>query len=257
MFSSPGLGDGMLIVLCSGGHSPGVTTTGFALSIAWPGEVLLAECDPAGGSLLSGYLLGQPRERGLVEWAVQLRRGADPEEALHEQVYRLGDSDAQLILPGLAEPAQVASVQPLWPGIADTFAAMSGDVIADIGRVGGSDTPTALLLRADLVLIVARPTLVDLSAAAPRLHEIKALRNSQSAPRVLLVGSGPYSRREVARTLGVEVADHFPNDPRAATVLSHGTGNERYIPRSLLIRAARALAEELWTQRMRDGVTAL
>ncbi|GII52800.1 hypothetical protein Pth03_11890 [Planotetraspora thailandica] len=247
----------MLIVLCSGGHSPGVTTTGLAMTLAWPREILFAECDPAGGSLLSGYLLGQPRERGLGEWAVQLRRGADPEAVLGEQVYHLaGGTESRRILPGLAEPAQVASVQPLWPGIADTLAAMPGDVIADIGRAGGSDTPTPLLTRADQVLVVARPTLMDLSAVAPRLQEIKALRGPRLDPRVLLVGAGPYSRKEVARTLDAEVADHLPHDPRAATVLSHGTGNERYVPRSLLLRAARSLAEDLRAQLVRDEVAA-
>ncbi|MFF3671594.1 MinD/ParA family ATP-binding protein [Microtetraspora malaysiensis] len=246
----------MLIVLCSGGHSPGVTTTGLALTLAWPRDVLFAECDPAGGSLLSGYLVGQPRERGLGEWAVQLRRGADPETVLGEQVYHLGGLENRWVLPGLAEPAQVASVQPLWPGIADTFAAAPGDVIADVGRVGGSDTPTAILIRADQVLVVARPTLVDLSAAAPRLAEIKALRGPRPAPRVLLVGAGPYSRKEVARTLGAEVVDHLPHDPRAAAVLSHGAGNERYVPRSLLLRSARSLAESFQDRAVRDEVTA-
>ncbi|GAA4561088.1 MinD/ParA family ATP-binding protein [Planotetraspora kaengkrachanensis] len=246
----------MLIVLCSGGHSPGATTTGLALTLAWPREVLFAECDPAGGSLLSGYLLGQPRERGLGEWAVQLRRGADPERALGEQVHHLAGPESRRILPGLAEPAQVTSVQPLWPGIADTFTAIPGDVIVDIGRAGGSDTPTPLLTRADQVLVVARPTLMDLSAVAPRLQEIKALRGPRPDPRVLLVGAGPYSRKEVAKALDTEVADHLPHDPRAATVLSHGVGNERHVPRSLLLRAARSLAEDLRAQVVQDEVTA-
>src|SRR5690606_3881210 len=61
--SRPGRSEPMLIVLCSGGHSPGVTTTGLALTLTWPRDILLAECDPAGGSLLSGYLLGHSRER--------------------------------------------------------------------------------------------------------------------------------------------------------------------------------------------------
>ncbi len=247
----------MLIVLCSGGHSPGVTTTGLALTLTWPRDVLFAECDPAGGSLLSGYLVGQPRGRGLGAWAVQLRRGADAETVLGEQVYHLGGSENRWVLPGLAEPTQVASVQPLWPGIADTFSAAPGDVIADVGRVGGSDTPTALLIRADQVLVVARPTLMDLSAAAPRLAEIKGLRGPRPDPRILLVGAGPYSRKEVARTLGAEVVDRLPHDPRAAAVLSHGAGNERYVPRSLLLRAARSLAENFHAQALRDEVTTL
>ncbi|MEZ0076288.1 MinD/ParA family protein [Planotetraspora sp. GP83] len=244
----------MLIVVSSGGHSPGVTTTGLALTLSWPRKVLFAECDPAGGSVLCGYLMGQPQDRGLGEWAVQLRRGADPESTLDQQVFHLAGPGSRRILPGLAEPAQLSSVQPLWPGIAETFAATSGDVIADIGRIGGSDTPVPLLVRADRVLVVARPWLVDLSALAPRLAEITAVRGPRSAPQVLLVGAGPYSRREVTKTLGVEVADHLPHDPRAATVLSHGGGNERYLPRALLTRAARSLAHDLCEHAVQDGV---
>lgn len=246
----------MLIVLCSGGHSPGVTTTGLALTFAWPREVLFTECDQAGGSLYAGYLLGQPRDRGVGEWAVQLRRGAEPEKSLREQTYRLTGADSRLILPGLAEPAQAAALRPLWPNIVATFVTMSGDVIVDIGRIGGSDTPIELLREADRVFVVARPTLVDLSAVAPRLQEVKQVRGSRPEPEILLVGNGPYSGREVSRSLAASVADHFPNDPRAAKVLSHGSGNERYVPRSLLVRAARALARELCAQAVRDEVMA-
>ncbi|MET9241287.1 hypothetical protein [Nonomuraea sp. NPDC003709] len=228
----------MLIVLCSGGHSPGVTTAGLALTLTWPREVLFAECDPAGGSVLSGYLVGHQQDRGLGEWAVQLRRGADAPATLAEQVLQLED---RRILLGLASPSQVSSVQPLWPGIAETFATIGGDVIADIGRIGGSDTPTPLLARADRILVIAQPTLRDLSALAPRLAEI----NHRVSPHMLLTGDGPYGRREVARTLGVEVVGHLPHDPKAATILTHGAGSERYLSRSLLLRAARSLATKL------------
>ncbi|WP_433432247.1 hypothetical protein [Nonomuraea sp. CA-141351] len=246
----------MLIVLCSGGHSPGVTTTSLALTFAWPREILFAECDQAGGSLHVGYLLGQPRERGLGEWAVQLRRGADPEKSLREQTYYLADAQPRLILPGLAEPAQAASFHPLWPNIIATFVTMPGDVIADVGRIGGSDTPVDLLREADRVFLVARPTLVDLLAAAPRLQEVKRVRGSRPGPEILLVGKGPYSSREVSQTLAADVADHLPHDLRAAKVLSHGSGNERYVPRSLLVRAARTFAEKLCVQAVRDEVMA-
>ncbi|PZG45886.1 hypothetical protein C1I98_15145 [Spongiactinospora gelatinilytica] len=207
-----------------------------ALALTWPREVLLAECDPAGGSLLSGYLAGQPQDRGLGEWAVRLRRGGDSAAALAEQVVHL--TGGQRILPGLAEPAQLSLVQPLWPAIGEALAALPGDVIADIGRIGGTDTPTPLLTAADQVLVVARPSLRDLSALAPRLKTLPRAR-------VLLAGAGPYSRREVAKTLAVEVVDHLPHDVRAATLLSHGTGNTRYLARSLLLRAARSLANTL------------
>ncbi|MFI6321603.1 MinD/ParA family protein [Nonomuraea sp. NPDC050556] len=236
----------MLIALCSGGHSPGATTAGLALTLAWPNEVLFAECDPAGGTLLSGYLVGHPRERGLAEWAVQLRRGADPAKSLNDQTY--GN-----LLPGLAEPAQAASLQPLWATITETFAALPYTVIVDLGRIGGSDTPLPMLIRADQVLMVVRPTLVHLSAAAPRLQELKNLGRE---PQILLTGKGPYTRKEVARTLSAEVVDHLPHDSRAASVLTHGAGNDRYVPRSLLVRGAHHLAQNLLAQAVREEVMA-
>ncbi|MEU5859789.1 hypothetical protein ABZ815_01345 [Nonomuraea sp. NPDC047529] len=231
----------MLIVLCSGGHSPGVTTAGLALTLTWPREVLFAECDPAGGSVLSGYLVGHRQDRGLGEWAVQLRRGADVSATLAEQALQLNGLENRRILPGLASPSQVPSVQPLWPGIAETFATMAGDVIADIGRIGGTDTPNPLLAGADQILVIAQPTLRDLSALAPRLAEI----SHRATPQILLTGDGPYGRREVAKTLGVEVVGHLPRDPKAATILTHGAGSERHLSRSLLLRAARSLGIKL------------
>ncbi|NBE91853.1 hypothetical protein FE391_00690 [Nonomuraea sp. KC401] len=238
----------MLIVLCSGGHSPGVTTAGLALTLAWPRTVLFAECDPAGGSVLSGFLAGQLQDRGLGEWAVQLRRSADATSTLAEQVLQLNGPDSRRILPGLASPSQVSAVQPLWRDIAETFATMSGDVIADIGRIGGADTPVPLLAVADHVLVVARPTLRDLSALAPRLATITAARGHRPSPRVLLTGDGPYGRREVAKTLDIDVVGHLPRDPKAAAVLTHGTGSEGHLLRSLLLRAARSLGTKLGEQ---------
>ncbi|MGW4796693.1 hypothetical protein ACWEPC_30155 [Nonomuraea sp. NPDC004297] len=238
----------MLMVLCSGGHSPGVTTAGLALTLTWPREVLFAECDPAGGSVLAGYLVGQRQERGLGEWAVQLRRGADATTTLDDQVLRFNGVVSHQILPGLASPSQVSSVQPLWPNIVETFATMAGDVIADIGRVGGAETPVPLLARADHVFVIAQPTLRDLSALAPRLTEIAAVRGHRPGPQILLSGQGPYSRKEVSGTLEVEVAGHLPHDPKAAEVLTHGTGSERLLSRSLLLRAARSFGTKLCEQ---------
>lgn len=164
---------------------------------------------------------------------------------LAHQVLQLNGPENRRILPGLATPSQASSVQPLWPNIAETFATMPGDVIADIGRIGGSDTPVPLLAGADHVVVITQPTLRDLSALAPRLAEIATVRGHRLSPRVVLTGDGPYGRREVARTLDVEVAGHLPHDPKAAAVLTHGAGSERHLSRSLLLRAARSLGTKL------------
>ena len=69
-----------LIVLVSPGGSPGVTTTGLALALAWPRKVVLAECDPAGGAVLAGLWRGQPPacagSAGLVRYALLARQDA-------------------------------------------------------------------------------------------------------------------------------------------------------------------------------------
>ena len=46
---------GSLFALTSPGGSPGVTTAALALAFTWPGSVIVAECDPAGGAVLAGF----------------------------------------------------------------------------------------------------------------------------------------------------------------------------------------------------------
>ena len=48
-----------LYALVSAGGSPGVTTTALTLSLGWPGQVILAECDPSGGDILAGLFAGR------------------------------------------------------------------------------------------------------------------------------------------------------------------------------------------------------
>jgi len=39
--------------------SPGVTTTALSFALTWTTPVIVAECDPSGGSVLAGFLRGQ------------------------------------------------------------------------------------------------------------------------------------------------------------------------------------------------------
>ena len=47
-----------IVALLSAKGSPGVTTTALACALSWRRRLVLAECDPAGGSILAGYLGG-------------------------------------------------------------------------------------------------------------------------------------------------------------------------------------------------------
>ena len=49
-----------VVVLCSAGHSPGVSTTALGLALTWPNEVLLVDADRTPTqSVLAGYLHGE------------------------------------------------------------------------------------------------------------------------------------------------------------------------------------------------------
>lgn len=101
-----------IIALVSAKGSPGVTTSALACALAWHRRLVVAECDPAGGSILAGYLGGQlDGPRGIGELAVGELRDGNLDTAFWSQ---LVDLDAprreRLLLPGLVDPAQSGSV---------------------------------------------------------------------------------------------------------------------------------------------------
>ncbi|NJP30133.1 hypothetical protein FLW53_39295 [Microbispora sp. SCL1-1] len=234
----------MLTVLCSGGHAAGTTTTALALFLEWPRPALLVEADPGGGTILSGYLAGTPRDRGLAEWGVKIRRGVAAAEALWDQLYAI--QDGRLILPGLAEPKQAMALQPLWPEIVGCLAALDEDVVVDLGQVGRPDTPNDLLARADRVFVVTRPTLAHLHATTSAIRDVQELRGHLPDAELIVVGDGQYQLKEIGKTLGATVAAWLPSDKWSAPALAYGVGRIR--PMSPLMRSARALAAALVAQ---------
>src|SRR5690349_8055088 len=105
-----------IIAFVSAKGSPGVTTTALACALSWDRPVLLAECDPAGGDLLAGYLgkLEIP-PMGLLQLAVaELRGNADAE--FPRQVIDLDTQHPgkRRLLPGIADPVQAGTVRPTW-----------------------------------------------------------------------------------------------------------------------------------------------
>jgi hypothetical protein len=227
--------------LCSAKGSPGVTVSGLAFTLAWPGPVILAECDPAGGELGP---LGASLRRGRLAvdlWGhlVDLAPGA-------------GTAMSRLVLPGFAEPGQARAWTDTpapggatgWQQLGALFTQLSGgsrqdgpdgpegpdgdvagaggrfDVIADCGRLTAPDAPVAVLAAADLVLLVARPTLVSVRAAAVGLAELA--RHGIGPVGLVMVGDGEYAPGECARQLGTRLVAALPADPATARVLSQG-----------------------------------
>ncbi|MGW0436481.1 ParA family protein [Micromonospora sp. NPDC003197] len=237
-----------IIALVSAKGSPGVTTTALACTLSWHHRLVLAECDPAGGSVLAGYLGGVlDGARGIGELAVGELRDGNLEAVFWSQ---LVDLDAphreRLLLPGVIDPAQAGSVNPLWQRFADVFTELERgrpgyDVIADCGRLQAVGPPWPILRAAAVVLVVTAAHLPDLSSARATVRAIQRDFAEHRVPpgslRLLLVGSG-HSRIEVSRALQLPVIAQLPHDARTAKVLSHGGTVRAGRP---LMRAAGAL----------------
>ncbi|WP_433536507.1 ParA family protein [Micromonospora sp. CA-249363] len=237
-----------IIALVSAKGSPGVTTSALACSLTWHRRLVLAECDPAGGSILAGYLGGQlDGPRGIGELAVGELRDGNLESAFWSQ---LVDLDAprreRLLLPGLVDPAQAGSVTPLWQRFADYFNALDRgtpgyDVLVDCGRLHVNGPPWPLLRAASVVLLVTRANLPDLSGTRAVVTAIERDFAEHRVPpgtlRLLLVGDG-HGRAEISRGLKLPVIARLPHDPRTAGVLALGGTVRAGRP---LLRAATAL----------------
>jgi hypothetical protein len=235
-----------LYALVSPGGSPGVTTAALALSLGWPGQVILAECDPSGGDILAGLFAGHmPARGGLLTLAIEAGQNPDAAAAaLWPQLIELDDERGRLLLAGISDPRQSTALAPVWPMLAATLAAQPADVIADCGRldVGGGVEP--VLATASLVVLVLRPTLRQVSKARARMEMLTQLLGPGRVT-LLLIGEGTYPAREVSRALGVAVAGSLPYDAKAASVLSDGVGSRRGLQARPLIRAAGAAGRAL------------
>lgn len=239
-----------LIALVSPGNAPGVTTTAFALTMAWPRPALLAECDPSGGHLLAGYFGGRiPYDRGLWQLALQSRHS--PQAAIAEvpgQCVELDEEGQRHLLPGFRDPFQAVQVNDeMWRRVGEVFGRLGRDVIADVGEVD-NDLPFPLVSAADLVLIVMRPTFTQAAKAKPRLAELRRALGESAAIGLCVVGEGPYDLDEIKkeRNLGpFTLAVRIPADERSAAVLSDGAAPRRGFTAAPLMYNASLIARKL------------
>jgi hypothetical protein len=215
----------------------------------------MAECDPDGGSVVAGALRGgTPGPHGLQNLPVAARTGRLT-EAFWRQLLDLSDGARdRLVLPGLTSSSQAPGMASVWPQLADMLVGIEGtarhDVVADLGRRGGTDSAASLVLRADLVLVVVRTTLRGVHHAEHRVRalveDLDARGVGRDALRLLLVPAGPYSAAEISERLGVPVVAELAFDPLAAEVLSDGAElAERRFRRSDLMRHAATAAERV------------
>ncbi|BCY10928.1 ParA family protein [Actinoplanes sp. L3-i22] len=231
-----------LIAVVGGKASTGATVTSLALTLSWPRDVLLAECDPAGGSVLTGYLGGQiPADRGIAGLAVADYHGQFY-DAFDDQLISLTETAPyRLLLPGVTDPAQSAGLTGLWAQLGNHLRQLERsdppvDVIADCGRLPALHGPLPLLRYAHLTLMLVGRTLTSIAAARVRLPQLRREVDQGGGDLQLLVrGSGDYDAGEIAQHLGVPLLADLPEDDKAATMLTTGAGTPR--PSATLLRA--------------------
>lgn len=231
-----------LICFVSQKGSPGTTLTALAVAASWPGDSnrrrVLVEADPFGGVLALRYQLGH--EPGLVTLAAAMRGNIDAAQLWsHAQELPGG-------VPVIIGPDRPDQTNAVFAATGDTLGRWLGDledvdVIVDLGRVANSSQSSSLLGQADLVLMVARPTVEQLQPAAERLRTLSAEPNRV---RWVLVGEQPHDRAEVEAAFGFAVAGVIADDPRGARALEQG-GSSARLRRSAIVRSASALAFDL------------
>ena len=244
-----------LIALCSASGAPGVTTAALALLWAWPQAVpgrraLLVDADPAGSSLLPGFLkAGIPAGGGVL--GVAAERGASPDAVLRHAV-SLDPGETRLVLTGVAEPAQARPLSSTWTGLVEVardVGASGLDVLVDAGRIGHRWEPAQLIEAAEVAVVVTRSSLAGVTAARSAMRSLRETRGPGAHTTVLVVGpSVPYSAAEVAAALDVEPLPPLPLDPWAAQALVGGGSTGWRFARSPLLRAAGDVAALLVTQ---------
>src|SRR5437764_14258788 len=145
-----------VFALLSAGGSPGVTTTALALTLSWPSQVIIAECDPSGGDVLAGLLSGHmPASTGLLPLALEAGAGAEiPTDAIWRQLVELDEEHNRLLLAGISDPRQSAALQSSLPWIAEALQSLKADVIADCGRLDAIAAVRPVLSAASLAVLV-------------------------------------------------------------------------------------------------------
>ncbi len=246
----------MLIAVASAKGSPGVTTAVTALGMVWPTDVLVADCDPAGGDIavLHRDRSGAPLdpERGLLSLAAAARRGLDEQE-IRQHVQSLdGGLD---VLAGVANPDLVTAIGPVWPTVAAGLRDAAGvDVLVDCGRVTPGTPVLTVLTAADAVVLCVRPSVEAYAHLRERLRWLAGpLRMGQvgRVPVGVLMISAAKDGRAVEDLqrllehdgLPVPVIGQLADDAKAAAILS-GRRSGR-LQNTLLVRSARELSAGL------------
>lgn len=247
------------VAVMAGKSAPGATTIAAALTLSWPGAVLLVDADPAGGDVMPGLLPGRATtDTGLLSWLVATRHLAamDATAALAEHALSLPEAGDAWVLPGLQGPSQTGVLASGgWTRLATSVErcrpVLNRAAIVDIGRLSDlSGWP--VIAACDVVLLVVRPTARSVQGAAGATQLLRRRLGDLDRVRLVVSGAGPYTPDQVADALGFERADRVdqvPADPRAAAALVDGSTSTVFgLTRTRLVRAAAQLTERIAAQ---------
>ncbi|MFC5805313.1 MinD/ParA family ATP-binding protein [Streptomyces formicae] len=241
--------------------SCGVTASALALTLASKRLSLLAECDPAGGTIRAGFLQGHVTAGyGLYHLAKAERTSPDAlANAFANHLWPLDEAGHRKLLAGLTDPAQAAALGRTWPALSEVLHVLAEeagyDVFIDAGRIAleaGSLhttlTPAPVIHQADLVLLVVRGTEQSLTLArhviGPLRAELAEYGSGADALALLLIKDGPRRAHQVAEALETPVLAALPWDPDTANYLTNAGRPPRGYGRSPLLRHARTATEQ-------------
>lgn len=241
-----------LITIASAKGSPGVTTAALLFGALWPRPTVVAECDAAGGdiALRMPSAQGQPLtpDAGLVALSAAGRKAMHPALIDQHTQHIVGGLG---VLTGVSLPEQAGGLA--WAELAQLFAGAPGtDVIADLGRIGGSTPQNALLNASSLVVLMTDTipsNVIHLRERAARVHQ--SLGGALAAPIHVVVVAPPKRARAVREVreslersrVPFEDVHHLAHDPVGASFFLgqvHGRPD-----RTALVRSAGAIVDRL------------
>lgn len=211
-----------IYVLSSLRGAPGVTTAAVGMTMNWPDERrFLAELTPHGGDLAAWYGINR---QSLKDWSIEVVRGAKPESVLN-YVYDLYDHKRTMatrgfentILPtlaGITDIDRLETQEHVSTAVAEALSHFDGDVIADIGALApAAKNQAALLARASMVVLVVT---ADLSNGRHLAERRKVYAHYAADVRLLVVGGGRYSPKEISELVELPVLGTLPRDEKVA-----------------------------------------
>jgi hypothetical protein len=179
--------------------------------------------------------------------ALAAARGVPASAAIASASVPLRADGAARLIPGVPDAARAGALSLAWDHLVEARDALEADqvdVLVDAGRVPPL-VPTPWVDRADLVLLVVRPTLPAVTAA----HRWVATRRPTQAGAVpvglvVVESPSPYRAHEVADAVGLPLHGVVSFDPARARVHAEGVPAGRGFARSAYARSIQRVAAD-------------